>query len=197
MNPTDIVIRFAGLLDRAGIPFMIVGAFSSNIYGIERNTQDADFVVQLPAGAMGRLTALLKPNFRLDPQMAFEGVASMTRYYVVAHVQPYFKIEVFLMNDDAFSRGEFQRRRRLLFHGLALYFCSAEDLVVAKLKWFTGDPRRTKDVEDVRGVLAVQGNKLDMTYIRHWCDEQGTRDLLEKTLRSIPPIPDGPPATDH
>jgi hypothetical protein len=194
MNPTDVVIKFAGLLERAGIPFMIVGAFSSNIYGIERNTQDADVVVQLSVEGMRHLTPLLKPDFRLDPQMAFEGVASMTRYYVVAHVQPYFKIEVFLLNDDAFSRGEFQRRRQLLFHGLPLYFCSAEDLVVTKLKWFRGDPTRGKDIEDVRGVLAVQGDKLDLVYIRRWCDQQGTRELLDKVLRSIPPIPDEPPA---
>jgi hypothetical protein len=119
----------------------------------------------------------------------------MTRYYVVAHRQPYFKIEVFFLNEDDYSRQQFNRRRSFQIHGQTLSFISPEDLIITKLKWFRHDPRRGKDVEDVRGVLAVQGKKLDIVYVRRWCDEQGTRDPLENTLSSIPPIPDEPPAT--
>jgi hypothetical protein len=47
-----------------------------------------------------------------------------------------------------------------------------------------GIPRSTKDVEDARGVVAVQGDPLDWNYIRRWCDAHGTRELLDKVRAS-------------
>ena len=42
--------------------------------------------------------------------------------------------------------------------------------------------------DDVRNVLTVQGDTLDWDYIHRWCDEHGTRELLDRLRRSIPPI---------
>lgn len=57
-----------------------------------------------------------------------------------------------------------------------------EDVVVTKLRWSKGGARQ-KDMEDVRNVLAVtRPSMLDLAYIRHWCDQHGTRDLFEKLL---------------
>jgi hypothetical protein len=105
------------------------------------------------------------------------------------HLHPLFKIELFLAQSDAASQEQFRRRRKVEFRGHTLYFISPEDFVVVKLKWYASDKRRVKDLEDVRGVLAVQEGKLDLGYIRRWCDVHETRELFEKTLRSIPPIP--------
>ena len=38
MTAADCVIAVAAALDRLGIPFMVVGSFSSNVYGIARST---------------------------------------------------------------------------------------------------------------------------------------------------------------
>jgi hypothetical protein len=57
-----------------------------------------------------------------------------------------------------------------------------------KLRW-SKQGKRTKDIEDVQSVLAVQAGKLDMGYVRQWCDVHGTRELLEKTLAEIPEMP--------
>ena len=189
MSPNDIVLTMAIALKRAKIPFMIVGGFSNNVYGIERNTQDADFVIQLMGEGLGVLLAELGAAFKLDPQLSFESIVSMGRYYVVRHLHPLFKIELFLAGDDTETREQFRRRRQVMFQGQTLYFISPEDLITTKLRWFLADPRRTKDIDDVRGVLAVQQGKLDMDYIRHGCDQHTTRELLERTLQSIPPLP--------
>jgi hypothetical protein len=45
VNPNDIVLKLIGALNRAQIPYMLVGSFSSNIHGVERNTKDADLVL--------------------------------------------------------------------------------------------------------------------------------------------------------
>jgi hypothetical protein len=35
------------VLDEVQVPYMLVGSFSSNLYGRERGTKDADFVVTI------------------------------------------------------------------------------------------------------------------------------------------------------
>jgi len=39
-----------------------------------------------------------------------------------------------------------------------------------------------------RGVIAVQGERLDWNYIRRWYDAHGTRELLDKVRASTLPF---------
>lgn len=50
MNGTDALIRLIVTLEKADVPCMIVGSYSSNFYGIPRSTKDAD----LPAYAAAK-----------------------------------------------------------------------------------------------------------------------------------------------
>lgn len=84
MNPNDIVLKVVGALDRSQIPYMVVGSFSSNVHGVERNTKDADLVLQLESQPIGTLIQELGPDFSFDPQLGFETV-TMTRRYIVSH----------------------------------------------------------------------------------------------------------------
>jgi hypothetical protein len=48
---------------------------------------------------------------------------------------------------------------------------------------------RAKDIDDVRDVIAVQGDSaLDWDYIQGWTDVHGTREKLDAVRASIPPI---------
>lgn len=67
------------------------------------------------------------------------------------------------------------------FEGHPTWLPAPEDVVITKLRWSKGG-RRSKDVTDVAQVLAVQYNRLDLTYIRKWCDTHDTRDLFERLL---------------
>jgi hypothetical protein len=188
VNPNEIVVKMARALNRAGIPFMIVGAISANVYGIERNTQDGDFVIQVHTGDMQKLVTQLGEDFQLDPQLSFETLVAMGNYFVARHLHPLFKIELFLVGEDAVSQEQFRRARKVNFQGEMLSFISPEDLIITKLRWFLADPRRTKDVQDIRGVLAVQAGKLDMAHIRQGCAAFGTLELLEDLLGKLPPL---------
>jgi hypothetical protein len=117
--------------------------------------------------------------------MSFETVTMHLRY-VIAHHQTAFKIELFLLTDDPYNQLRFQRRRQVDFEGRRAWLPTAEDVVIQKLYWGQ-TARRGKDIEDVRKVLQVQGNTLDLVYIRHWCALQGTGDMLEKLLPSSTP----------
>jgi hypothetical protein len=56
--------------------------------------------------------------------------------------------------------------------------------MVQELRW-----GRSKDFDDARDVLAVQGPEtLDMAYIEHWCGLHGTLNRPLEALAGIPPL---------
>lgn len=173
-------------LESCEIPYMLVGSYSSNAYGVARSTQDADFVIALGETSITELARRLAPSIRIDPQMSFETV-TMTRRYVADVTGTPFKIEFFLLNDDPHNQERFRRRRQTSLLGRQVWIPTAEDVIVTKLHWALLG-RRSKDREDVRDVIAVQADRIDWDYVHHWCDQHGTRPLLDEIRASIPPI---------
>ncbi|MSR56801.1 MAG: hypothetical protein EXS05_03915 [Planctomycetaceae bacterium] len=173
-------------LDAAGIPYMLAGSFSSNFYGIPRSTQDADFVIQLGDKVLGPVIASLGPDFQLDPQLLFETVAGTTRS-IVTVAGTKFKIELFRLSADLHDCERFRRRITQKLTDCTAYLPTAEDVLVTKLRWILR-AGRNKDRDDVRDVIAVRGDRIDWGYVHRWCDEHGTRALLDEIHASIPPI---------
>ena len=190
MTAEEVVYCVIDALESLGVPHMVVGSFSSNLYGVPRSTQDADLVVDLGDTPVSRVAQELGPDFRLDPQMSFETITCTYRF-VATHKATPFKIEFFLLSDDPHDRERFARRRREPFPEREGFVASPEDVVVTKLRWSKGGSRQ-KDVEDVRNVLRAQKGHLDWKYVRRWCSIHGTLPLLEKLEREVGI---GPPAT--
>jgi hypothetical protein len=44
MTIDDVALRVADALNAAGVPFMLVGGFSSNYHGIPRSTKDWPYI---------------------------------------------------------------------------------------------------------------------------------------------------------
>src|SRR5271165_7451483 len=106
---------------------MLVGSYSSNVYGVERSTQDADFVVELVEGAIGELSRRLSPSIRIDRQMSFDTVTMTTRFVAKVAESP-FKIEFFLLSSDPHDRERFRRRRRVAAAGREVWLPTVEDV---------------------------------------------------------------------
>ena len=74
MSAEEVVYLVVDALEALRVPYMVVGSFSSNLYGVPRSTQDADFVVELGDVSVTRLGQQLGAEFRLEPQMSFETI---------------------------------------------------------------------------------------------------------------------------
>ncbi len=183
MNANDIVLTIVAALDQLHIPYMLVGSYSSNFYGVARATLDADIVLRLENRDLSDVIRLLGPGFRLDPQMSFETITATTRYDIL-HMASSFRIELFLIGDDPHDRERFARRIHVNIAGRTVFLPTPEDVIVTKLLWSKGGDR-AKDIEDVAGILAVQSGHLDLAYIRHWTDLHATRDLFEGLLATV------------
>ncbi len=100
-------------LQKAGVPHMLVGGFSSNYYGIARSTKDVDIVVELPSRAPLTLVQnSLPPEFEFDPQITFETITGNLRHIIRIKGTP-FVIELFELKDEPFQKVRFKRRREL------------------------------------------------------------------------------------
>ncbi len=186
MTSEQVAEAVIDALEGLGIPYMLVGSFSSNLYGIPRSTKDIDLVIELGSQSVRTIADRLGPQFCLDSQMSFESV-TMTSQHVIEVIGSPFKIELFHLSDDPHDRERFRRRRRATFGQRSVSVATAEDVIITKLNWAVRSSRG-KDREDVRDVIAVQGGVLDWDYIYSWADRHGTRELLEDIRRSIPPL---------
>ena len=177
MNGTDALLSLTSALDAATIPYMIVGSYSSNFYGIPRSTKDADLVVHLPSSGWAQLPSLLPDGIHMEQQMGFEMVTS-TRKELLRVRDSLFEIELFHLSEDPHDRSRFSRRRQIeIFPGSTVWLPSPEDVIIQKLRW-SSRAKRSKDFADAVAVMQVQGKALDWPYIEHWCDQHRTLDVL-------------------
>ena len=183
MKAEEIVRRVFEACDAVGIPYVLVGSFASNVYGIARSTKDADFVLQTAPGQFSKLMTALGPNFSRDPQIQFESVTG-TKKILVEETESGFEIEFFELSDEPHDRERFARRRRFMVVGREGWILTPEDVLVTKLNWLHR-AGRTKDRMDVENVTLVQGDAIDWAYVEHWCDVHGSRALLDEIREEL------------
>lgn len=183
MTSQEAVQAIVDKCTELNIPFMIVGALSSNYHGIERSTKDADLVVELNGDQLRDLAEKLKPTFVLDLQRRFASVTFTTRYiFKVANLD--YEVELFQLTDDPHDQERFRRRMMFDIYGRTAWVATAEDVIIQKLHWYHLNPR-PKDFEDARNVIAVQQDRLDWDYIHRWCELHGSRENLDAIRQSL------------
>lgn len=187
MTNEEILVAMLDALRTLHVPHMLTGSLASNLYGMPRSTQDADFVVQVTGDVIGEIARSLPPGIRLDPQVSLETVTGTTRY-VFEPTDHKYRVELFLLSDDPHDRIRFDRRCKCNVWGRETWVPTPEDVLVAKLRWFQRS-RRPKDLEDIKNVLTVQQNRLDWAYLEEWCQAHGTMDLLQQLRRETPALP--------
>jgi hypothetical protein len=182
MNSLEATGSVVTALEALKIEYMLVGAFSSNAYGIPRSTKDADFVVVLEAGDLSRIMDRLDDDFRLDRQIQFETITRSTKN-VIIYTPTKFEIELFRLGKDEHHKERFRRRvlREMGELGTEVWIPTAEDVIIQKLRW-----ARRKDLDDVESVLGVSGSQLDWRYVFRWTDGHKTSELLRQLCHEVP-----------
>ena len=181
MNVLDVAIEIIDVINSLNAEYMLTGSLATNLYGIPRNTNDADFVLSPQGPDVNVISTRLGAGYKLDPQFSFESITSTTRR-VIAHIETGFFIEFFGLSADPHDRERFKRRLQITFLERAVFIPTVEDVIVTKIRW-AGIARRGKDISDIKSVLAVQTpRKIDLNYIRRWTDLHGTTALLNQLL---------------
>jgi hypothetical protein len=153
-----------------------------------RSTLDADLVADLRLEHAEPLAQALSGTFYADAGMIRDAIHRHASFNLI-HLQTAFKVDVFVIKPRAFDRAQLARRRsRLLSEDPEryAYVTSAEDIVLSKLEWYhMGGQISDRQWRDVLGVLGVQGERLDVAYMRRMAAELGVADLLGCAMRAV------------
>jgi hypothetical protein len=169
--------------DAARVRYFLGGSVASALYGEARSTRDIDFVAAMLPHDVEPFLAALGNKF-YDDAAAIGAAVAARRSFNVIHLDTMVKADIFIFKADAFGRSQFTRRtaRQLSQDDpTSIYVASAEDTVLAKLQWYRdGGGVSDRQLNDVLGVLKVQGATLDGAYLEEWAGELGLTDLLRR-----------------
>jgi hypothetical protein len=150
-----------------------------------RATMDVDLVADLGQQDVAPLVQSLGDAFYADAEMIREAIVRQSSFNLI-HLESMFKVDVFVARPRDFDRAQLARRQPHLLSEdpqSRAYIASAEDTVLAKLEWYrAGNEASAHQWRDVQGVLRVQGQRLDLAYMRHMATGLGVQDLLERAL---------------
>ena len=154
------------------------GSLASSVHGIARATLDADLIVNLEASHVPALVSRIKNTYYADQELMLQALAAGQSFNLI-DLETFVKIDIFPVHDRAYDRSSFAR----VTVASDTNFITAEDSVLRKLEWRRLSDGSERQWRDVIGVLRVQGNSLDLKYLRHWASELDLSDDLERVLR--------------
>jgi hypothetical protein len=173
-----LVFDLVHVLDQLQIRYALGGSMASSIFGKPRFTEDADLSVEPFPGKEQTFAESLDASFYVSLDAVKQAVRERRSFNVI-HTTSGFKIDVFISKESPFEQSAFLRRRQALLTNEPIYVLSPEDIILHKLEWFRlGGGVSDRQWGDILGVLQVQRDQLDFTYLEHWAKSLGLSDLL-------------------
>jgi len=158
------------LFQRLQIEYMVIGGLANAKWGHPRATLDIDITVWMPDPEIRNLLSALEKEYTLlvEKPLAF---ISTTRVLPIKNKKNQ-RIDL-IFGSLPFEKQAIDRAVKVRIGTTTVKFCTAEDLILLKI---ISD--RSKDLEDARGVLTFQKEKLDYDYLEPRIAELA--NLLEK-----------------
>ena len=178
----------AGVFETLRIRYYIVGSVASSAYGLPRSSLDIDLVADIKIHQVAALEKALGAAYYIDPDQIVDAISRKSSFNLI-HFETSLKLDIFIPQDRDFDRQALERRRldSLEIDKPAEYYLSSpEDVILAKFEWYRKGGRvLERQWNDILGVFKVQGEALDMNYLRRWALTLGLKDLLEEALTSV------------
>ncbi len=172
------------ILERLGIPYMVVGGFAAILHGQPRLTLDVDIVVDMRAEHIAPLAAAFPmPDYYADEEAMQDALRRRLPFNII---QPSTgaKLDLVPLTDDPLTQSAFARRERTTYdaEGHSAAFICAEDILLAKLRAYK-ESGSDKHFRDALGIWIAQRGRLDLQRIRRRASRSELLELLEQVLR--------------
>jgi hypothetical protein len=179
------LLRFAvAVLERLGVPYMVVGSYGSTVYGEPRFTNDIDIVADLPARLVEDFCAAFPaPEFYLNEAAVRDAVARRFQFNLL-HPMSGNKVDLIIPRDDEWGRTQLDRRRRISLGDFEVYAASPEDVIVGKL-WYYSEGGSDKHLRDIASILKVSGEAVDREAVSRWADALGYGELWRAVVETV------------
>ena len=166
------------LLGSAGVEYMITGSLASTYYAEPRSTVDVDVVAAASSSNLVEFVRSLDKERFYAPDV--ETVISSSQFNVISLTSSW-KLDVIVRKSRPFSVMEFERRQRVNLLGIHTFIATPEDVVLAKLEWAKSSESE-RQLRDAKSIIEVQGEALDLAYLRQWAEELSVSVALERLL---------------
>ena len=179
------------VLEGLGVPYLVGGSVASSLHGMARATMDVDIVAALETTHVAELVRRLRDDYFVDENMVHDAVRDRSSFNLIHHATV-MKVDIFLPKDRRYDQQALARSIADTFvddeDARPIRFAAPEDVILAKLEWYRlGNETSERQWADLLGVLRVQGDRLDLRYLRRWAVDLDVDDLLERALREILP----------
>jgi hypothetical protein len=183
MTQSDFIRDSIGRMERLKLSYCITGSIASNYYGIPRLTHDMDIIIVLLDKEIEPLADIFSKDYYIEKEDIKEARKAQGMFNIIHHSTG-LKIDFWFLKDNEFSRNMFSRRQRVeIIAGVQAWIATAEDVILAKLIWNKATPSE-KQLNDAKGVLEVQKERLDMAYLKDWAKELGLTETLERVMKA-------------
>jgi len=181
MNEAQLIVLVAQRFDELKIPYYIGGGIASIIHGEERLTKDADIVIRILPVHIQKFVKAFETDFVVSADAIQDSLARRYAFNII-HIDTAYKIDLYPITDeDEMEIAAFARRQRKDIGTGEIWIASAEDVILAKLRWFRkGGEVSEKQWRDVLGVLKVQGERLDFVYLEQMAGRFALAELLKR-----------------
>jgi hypothetical protein len=181
-DPISLASAISRILERLGIEYYIGGSLASSLWGESRYSEDLDLVIEITPLQSPALIQALENEFYISEIAVEDAVNGRCTSFNVISLASSEKIDLFISGNDAFSHSKMARRIQYpLTDEASIWLCSTEDIILQKLVWGKAS-QSEKQWRDVLGVLKVQCDNLDYSYLTDWADTLGILNLLTEAL---------------
>ncbi len=188
MNPFEVALLVSRVLEDRGLRYVMGGSLASSVSGEPRSTLDIDVMVDLPLTAIDGLVAALGSDFYADAAALARAVRDRSSANII-HLPSATKVDLFIMGATAIEPRQMERRRTVTVatgqagEAAQLYVYTPEDILLQKLRWYRlGGETSDRQWRDVLGIVLVQGDRLDLDYLRMSASAIDVLDLLERAV---------------
>ena len=185
MAESELPWVFTDPMEEAGFAYMIVGAYATLAFGVNRTTEDLDVVLGLnPSQWAPFAKAFPEAEFYRPPRETFleETARSSGGHFNIIHQASQNRADCYTASRDPLPWWGLKNRRRIEIEGRACWVAPPELVVLKKLEFYR-EGQSAKHVRDVQGILRMVP-EIDRTFIEEHVERLG---LQEQWLVCQPP----------
>jgi len=192
VTPLDLVVQIGAILDDVGLDWVLGGSLASSLVGEPRATLDIDVAVLLERRNVEALVAAVRADYYVIEPMVLEAVEHGSSFNLL-HFGTGFKIDVFVLTDDALDRRQLAGRQTVtLDDGTTIWVGSPIDQVLRKLRWFqSGGEVSDRQWRDVMAILTVQAQRIDHAELLAAADQLGLGPLATRAIAELEKASEG------